>query len=88
MYYTFVDLYLREYKQRHNILDYIKTSPYLFSINITTGDSSLELEMKLRDLNHLQELMTDINDKFPNTLRNYKYFIVPRKYLFRYIPEL
>ena len=32
-----VDIYLKEYKQRDCIINYVKSNPYLISINVTTG---------------------------------------------------
>ncbi len=68
-----VDIYLREYKQRKEIINYIKFNPHLMCINSTTGLSDLELEFHLENLPHLNHIMQDITNKFPNAVRNYKY---------------
>ena len=83
-----VDIYLKEYKQRDCIINYVKSNPYLISINVTTGLSHLELEFHLKNVNHLCNLMNDINKKFPSAIRNYKYFIFQKVHKYVFMPGI
>lgn len=82
-----VDIYLREYKQRKKIIDYIKYNPYMTCINSTTGLSDLELEFYLEDLPHIKHIMQDLTEKFPNAVRNYKYFSIQKLRKLVWMPQ-
>lgn len=82
-----VDIYLREYKQRKEIINYIKLNPHLMCINSTTGLSDLELEFHLENLPHLSYIMRDITNKFPNAVRNYKYSNAKKVHKLVWMPQ-
>ena len=82
-----IDIYLRKYNQRKNIIKYVKKNPHLIGIDETVGYSHLELEFNLLNLTHLHNIMQDIIDKFPNVIRNYKHFRVTNIYKMVYFPE-
>jgi Lrp/AsnC family leucine-responsive transcriptional regulator len=82
-----VDIYLKDYKQRSNIITYIKSNPHLFSIDVTTGLSHLELEFHLKDLTALHSLMDEMNKKFPLAIRNYNYFLFEEVHKYVFLPE-
>ena len=82
-----VDVYLRDYKQRNKIINYIKNNPHLVAIDETTGVSHLELEFHLKSLNQLHDIMNDLNVKFPFALRNYKYFNIQKIHKYVFLPE-
>jgi Lrp/AsnC family transcriptional regulator for asnA, asnC and gidA len=82
-----IDIYLKDYHQRRKIINYVVTNPHLVSINETTGISHLELELHLKSITDLHNFMNDINIKFPNALRNYKYFIFQKTHKYLFLPE-
>ena len=77
-----LDLYLSEYSQNHKIIEYVEKNPYLYTIDHTIGYADLELEMILKDVNHLNEIVEELHTKFPRVNRNHKYMLVlkPHKY--------
>ena len=78
-----LDLYLSEYTQYHKIIEYMEKNPFLYTIDHTIGYADLELELILKDVNHLNQIVEDLHTKFPRIIRNHKYMIVikPHKYL-------
>ena len=63
---------MKDYKKREKIIQYIKYNPYLVCIDTTTGESHLELEFCFKDIYQLNNTMTDLVLKFPNSIKNYK----------------
>ncbi len=82
-----LDIYLKDYSQRDKIINYIKNNIHLFSIDFTTGSSHLELEFFVKDLSHLNEIMGEINNKFPGSMRNFKYFNFKEVHKYLFFPE-
>ncbi|MCJ7697947.1 MAG: Lrp/AsnC family transcriptional regulator [Thermoplasmata archaeon] len=82
-----VDIYLKDYKQRANIIKYIISNPNLFAIDVTTGLSHLELEFHLKDLTELHSLMDGINKMFPLAIRNYNYFLFEEVHKYVFMPD-
>lgn len=83
-----VDIYLREHKQRYNIINYIKFNPNLVHISTSSGISDIELEFHVEHVNQLYEIMNDLVVKFPNAIRNYKHFTIQQVHKIRYMPEI
>ena len=82
-----LDLDLVDYSQRNKIISYIKYCPNLIFIDKSAGFADIELELYVKDLDHLIEIVNDIIEKFPGIIKNYKYFYLKEIYKIRYIPE-
>jgi len=82
-----LDIYLKDYSQRNKIINHIRNNIYLFSIDVTTGSSHLEFEFFVKDLSHLNEIMGEINKKFPGSMRNFKYFNFKEVHKYLFFPE-
>ena len=82
-----VDIDLKDYSKRKNILDYIRTNPHLIIVDESAGVADLELEFHLKNLNELHKIMEDINSKFPNIVKNYRYIYATNVYKMHYMPE-
>jgi Lrp/AsnC family transcriptional regulator for asnA, asnC and gidA len=75
-----VDFYLSEYTKIHQIISYLEKNPLLLSVDYTIGHASLELEINVRNINQLHEIIEDLHAKFPKIIRNYSYFRVVKFY--------
>jgi Lrp/AsnC family leucine-responsive transcriptional regulator len=82
-----VYIFLKEFKLRNQIINYIKMNPYLTCIDTTTGESHLELEFHLKTLGQLHEIMRDLINYFPKAVRNYRYVSVIKMHKFLFMPE-
>ena len=83
-----VDIFLKEYKQRKNIIKYLDDRGYLECLNVATGWSDIEPEIVVEDMDKLIKLMEEINNKFPNVIRKLDYWIMTEVHKERWLPEL
>jgi DNA-binding Lrp family transcriptional regulator len=82
-----IDIDLKDYSKRNKIINYIKKNPNLIIIDESAGVADLELEFHLKNLNDLHKIMEDINIKFPNIVKNYRYIYATDVYKMHYMPE-
>jgi len=82
-----VDLYLKDYNKKHQIIKYLETNPHLSYIDKTFGYADLELELIVKNVNQLKQIIEDLSTKFPKMIRSYSYFSVAKSYKWIDIPE-
>jgi DNA-binding Lrp family transcriptional regulator len=83
-----VYIFLKEFNMRNKIIDYIIQNPHLICIDTTTGESHLELEFHFQNIEDLHRTMHDIQEKFPNAIRNYCHVSVKNIHKWLYLPEI
>jgi Lrp/AsnC family transcriptional regulator for asnA, asnC and gidA len=69
-----VDFYLSEYNKVNQIIKYIEKNPLLYCVDYTIGYADLELEINVKNINQLHEIVEDLHSKFPKIIRSYTYF--------------
>jgi len=69
-----VDFYLSEYTKINQIVNYIEKNPLLYCVDYTIGYADLELEINVKNINELHDIIEDLHSKFPRIIRNYTYF--------------
>jgi Lrp/AsnC family transcriptional regulator for asnA, asnC and gidA len=69
-----VDFYLSEYTKLNQIVKYLEKNPLLYCVDYTIGYADLELEINVRDISQLHDIVEDLHSKFPKIIRNYSYF--------------
>lgn len=82
-----IDVELKEYKKRAQVIKYLEKNPHLIAIDKTIGSSDLELEFCFKDVNHLHKVMEDLINKFPDTIKRYYYTAALKAHKFLYMPE-
>ncbi len=83
-----VDIFLRKYKQRSSIIKYLRFNPYLLHIGTSSGVSDLELEFYVKKVDQLYDILNNLIVKFPNIIKNYKYFNILKVFKINYMPEI
>ena len=83
-----VDIYLKEHKQRNAIVDFMKTKSYLQCLNVAIGWADIEPEFVIKDINEIDEIINEINVKFPNSIRKHTFWIAEKVHRERWLPEL
>ncbi len=83
-----VDIFLKEYKQRKDIIKFLDDNGYLECLNVATGWSDIEPEIVVENMDKLIQLMEKINDKFPNSIRKLEYWLMTDVHKERWLPEL
>jgi DNA-binding Lrp family transcriptional regulator len=69
-----VDFYLSEYTKLSQIVKYLEKNPLLYCVDYTMGYADLELEINVRDISQLHDIIEDLHSKFPKIIRNYSFF--------------
>jgi Lrp/AsnC family leucine-responsive transcriptional regulator len=82
-----VDIDLKEYSKNEVILNHLKQNPYLIYLNKSVGYADTEVEFIVNNLEHLREIMENVKLKFPNVIKNYKYFSVKKVHKIQLMPE-
>ena len=75
-----VDFYLSEYTKVNQIVKYVEKNPLLLSVDYTIGYADLEIEICVRNINQLHNIIEDLHSKFPKIIRKYSYFRVVKMY--------
>jgi len=83
-----VDIFLRKYKQRSSIIKYLRFNPYLLHIGTSSGVSDLELEFAVKKVDKIYEILEELIVRFPNVIKNYKYFNIVKVHKINYMPEI
>lgn len=82
-----IDIFLRNFSKRNEIISYAKQNPQLMGIVETVGFSHIEFEYHLRSEEELHDIVNDISNKFPESIRSYKYLSVKQIHKLLYLPE-
>ncbi|UCF49324.1 MAG: Lrp/AsnC family transcriptional regulator [Thermoplasmatales archaeon] len=82
-----VDLFLKDYNKIHQITKFLEANPYLAYIDKTFGYADLELELIVKNVDQLKQIIEDISNKFPTMIRSCKYFSVSKSYKWIDMPE-
>jgi len=82
-----VDIDLKEYSKNEVIINHLKQNPYLIYLNKSVGYADTEVEFIVNNLEHLREIMENVKLKFPNVIKNYKYFSVKKVHKIQLMPE-
>lgn len=69
-----VDIVLKDPKKIPQIIDYVKNNPNFLQRLASLGYVDLELVFLLNNASQLYQIMEDLSLKFPDSIRNYKYF--------------
>ena len=73
-YFYKVDIVLKDTKKTPQIMNYIKNNPNFLLRYASIGYVDLELIFLLNNSSQLYQIMEDLSLKFPDSIRNYKYF--------------
>jgi len=82
-----VDIYLKDYNKIHQIIKYLETNPHLSYIDKTFGYADLELELIVKNVDQLKQIIEDLSTKFPKMIRSYTYFSIVKSHKWVDMPE-
>ena len=82
-----IDIDLKDYKKRKSIISYITKNPHLTYIFTSIGHSDLQLNIRVKHLDDVHNIMADLNTKFPDLIRDYRYLHFPIVYKQNYMPQ-
>jgi Lrp/AsnC family transcriptional regulator for asnA, asnC and gidA len=79
---------LSDHSQRKHIINYLKNIPYFKCLNTTIGYSDLEAEFHIDNMDKLNQIIDEINVKFPGSIRNHFYLRTRETHKERWLPEM
>ena len=82
------DLNLKKPAKAFEIVKYIENNPNLWTIIRSLGYVDLELGFILENENKLNQILGDISNKFPETIKNYSYFTIINSHKYQDLPEI
>ena len=80
------DILLKDYTERNEIIEYVVSNPHLIRIDKSIGISDLELEFHVANDEEFQEIMSDLNNNFKYSIRNFKYLSTSEMHNFNLFP--
>jgi DNA-binding Lrp family transcriptional regulator len=83
-----IDVYLKEHKQKKAIIKYLEEKPYLEGLNLVVGWADIEPEFIVSNVNGLNQILGEIDLKFPNSIKKQVYWITEKNHKERWLPEL
>ena len=81
------DIHLKDYKQRGDIINYIRLNPNLVRVDRSVGISDLELEFHVKGLPQFHQIMRDLTNRFPDAIKKYQYVYASKLHKMNYMPE-
>ncbi|MBD3155629.1 MAG: winged helix-turn-helix transcriptional regulator [Candidatus Aenigmarchaeota archaeon] len=88
LHYFFLDIYLRDYARRDEIINYLETKPYFIVLNNAVGWADIEPEFILKNTDELFQVIEEIDKRFPNTILKQEFWLVDKVHKVRWLPEL
>jgi len=83
-----MDMYLRDYSKRDEIIKYLEKQPYFIVLNTAIGWADIEPEFILKNTDELFQVMEEIDSKFPNAIKKQEFWMVDKIHKFRWLPEM
>jgi Lrp/AsnC family transcriptional regulator, leucine-responsive regulatory protein len=82
-----VNLSLRDYTKKNQIIQYLSTNPFLWEIHKAIGGCDLEITLFATNFEHFYHVIEDLRKKFPDDIANYDYLYVIEVYKSHVLPE-
>lgn len=83
-----VDIYLKKYKQKKAIIEYLQQNPNFICLNIAIGWGDLNPEFVVENVDKLIQIMEDLNSKFPGAIKKHDFWLSKKIHRERWLPEL
>jgi Lrp/AsnC family transcriptional regulator for asnA, asnC and gidA len=86
---TMIDIYLKDHSKKQSIIDYMKGKPYINCImDSSIGWADLQIELFIKNIDSLLELMEEIDKKFTGAIKKQTYWIATERHKERWLPEM
>ena len=83
-----LEIYLRNHKQRKAIWNFLKQKKYCDTLNVAIGWCDLEFELIVENVEKLGQIMNEIDEKFPDTIKKQSFWIFDTYHKERWLPEI
>ena len=82
-----VDLQLISTEKNKELSSYCREHRNIYQINKTIGGADFEIEVIVKDLNNLIEIINDLKNKFKEVINDVEYFGFTTFHILKYIPD-
>ena len=82
-----IDLQLNSTARNKELFEFCKMRKNIYQINKTIGGADFEIEIIVKDNNHLLELIDEIKTKFKGVVNDIDYFAFSVFHILKYIPD-
>lgn len=82
-----IDLQLISTERNKEIFEYCRTHKNIYQINKSIGGADFEIEVIVKDLNHLIKLIDEMKTRFKNVINDVDYFGFSTFHILKYIPD-
>jgi DNA-binding Lrp family transcriptional regulator len=82
-----LNVFLREPKQKNSLINYLQNLPSLEYIDVAIGWTDLTLEVILKDVSELTQIMDQISSRYPNAIKKQNLMIATQYHKERWLPE-
>jgi len=85
----FLEINLKNYKQKYDIIKYIKQNKYLNAVEESIGNNiDLNFWFILKNVKQLQDIIDDLSEKYPDSIQNFKYCSYIKWHKWNYMPPI
>lgn len=85
---TVLDIYLKDHTQKNNLIQYMQNIPYIEYIIESIGWSDIGVELYTKNFEHLNEIIENIDMKFPGAIRKQDFWASKEYHRLRMLPEM
>jgi len=82
-----IDLQLLSTKRNNELFEFCRQHKNLYQINKSIGGADFEIEVIVRDLNHLLQIINEIKINFKDVVNDIDYFGFSTFHILQYIPD-
>ena len=83
---TFIELHNIDEKSLAAIYTFCKKEPRIFALTTTVGPWDLELEMEVKRVEDMMEIMNRIKRTFPDSIKGYDSIVITKQSQINYLP--
>jgi len=82
-----IEINLKDYDKKYEIIEYIHKNQNISEIDETFGRGvDLEFEFALKDVTQLQDIINDLSQRFPEAIKNFRYYHHEKIHKYNLIP--
>ena len=82
-----VEINLMDYEKKYEIIEYIRKYQNIVEIDESFGRGvDLDFEFALKDITQLQDIINDLSSKFPEAIKNFRYYSHVKVHKYNLIP--
>ena len=84
-----IEVYLKDYKKRIEIINYVKSIPYVFDIiDMQVGWCDFNFEVMVPNIDKLNKITDELERKFPGSIRKTQFWMSKVVHKERWLPEM